>query len=73
MEIYELTRLGDFLAHNTRAPSDSPKWRVIFFLKRNGAASKEKILANVPDATGYTLYELKRKRIIAVTNQVAAV
>jgi hypothetical protein len=72
MEIYELTRLGEFLAHNTRAP-DNPKWRVIFFLKRNGAASKEKILSSVPEASGWTLLDLKRKRVIAVASQAVAV
>jgi hypothetical protein len=67
MEIYRLTGLGESLSHNTRAP-DNAKWRVLFYLARNGAKSGEEILENVPEASRYTLGQLKSRHII-MSNQ----
>jgi hypothetical protein len=63
VDIYRLTQLGEHLSHNPRAP-DTAKWRVIFFLSKNGATDKEKLLSYVPMATPYTLMELRRKGVI---------
>ena len=64
MEIYHLTARGEKLAHSYRFP-DTPAWKVIHFLKKRNAATKEQILDNVPYATSLTLTKLKYKRIIA--------
>ena len=63
MEIYRLTQLGEMLAHNLRPRGDTTRWRVIYYLNRNGAKSKEDIIANT-GATSYTLAYLRGKRII---------
>ena len=72
MEIYQLTALGDSLANNYRAPRKET-WLVLYFLKRRGAATKEQILENVPNAGWYTLAKLKRKGLIEVIGRRVAV
>ena len=63
MEIYRLSKLGYALSHSTRNPS-TPEWNVIHYLSRMHAASKEKILREVPHVTASTLARLRMKRII---------
>ncbi|KKN79346.1 hypothetical protein LCGC14_0341280 [marine sediment metagenome] len=63
MEVYRLTTRGQQLAHSYRA-ARTPAWSIIFFLSKRHMATKEQILANVPDATSMTLTKLKYKRIV---------
>ena len=69
MEIYRLSGIGETLSHNVRAP-DNAKWRVIYFIARRGRATGEQILESVPQATQYTLGELRRKKVIISENSV---
>lgn len=64
MDIYRLTPLGEALSHNVYAPRNNPKWRVIFYLAKHGARSKEDIVDNT-GANGYILASLRNKRIIS--------
>ena len=70
MDIYRLTARGESLAHSYRSPR-SPAWGVIHFLNKRGLATKEQILANVPEATALTLYKLRWKRIIKGETEVS--
>jgi len=72
MEVYQLTDKGRALAHNIYAP-DNPRWRVIYYLNKKGTATKEQILNNVPEASGHTLYRLRRKMIITLVGKMAEV
>jgi hypothetical protein len=70
MDIYRLTPLGESIAHNIRPPRNNARWRVIYYLNRNGAKEKNDIIENT-GATSYTLAYLKGKRIISGGEGVA--
>jgi len=63
MEIYRLSSLGYKLSHTIRH-EDSPSWRVVHYLSRMHAATKEKIIAEVPGTTPAVLLRLRLKKII---------
>jgi hypothetical protein len=63
VEIYELTSIGRGLAHSTRSP-DTPEWKVIYFLSKQGRATKDQIQSYVPLATSATLAKLRIKHVI---------
>lgn len=63
MKMYSLTRLGYKLSRSTRSP-DTPEWRVIHYLARMHAASRDKILSEVPGASSTTLASLRVKRVV---------
>lgn len=63
MEIYRLSNMGQRLAHSYRAPR-TPAWGVIYFLDKNGVATKEQILERVPGATSVTLAKLRLRHIV---------
>jgi hypothetical protein len=63
MEIYELTTTGRGLAHSMRSPN-TPEWKVIYFLSKQGRATKDQIQGYVPDASSATLAKLRIKHII---------
>lgn len=71
MEIYELTRRGESLAHNIYAPSKAV-WRVLFYLSKRHQATKEQILNSVPEATWHTLYKLRRLKLITLVGKEVA-
>lgn len=63
MEIYALTNTGRSLSHSVRSPN-TPEWRVIYFLAKNGQRTKEQILSYVPEASSATLAKLRIKGVI---------
>lgn len=63
MQIYRLSKLGYMLSRSTRNPP-TPEWGVIHYLGKMHAASREKILTEVPSATSATLARLRAKRIL---------
>ena len=63
MEIYRLTKLGYTLSNNIRPPKDSPRWSVIYYLRKNGAKDKEDI-CEATGASSYDLTFLRTKKII---------
>ncbi len=63
MELYRLSKVGEELAHNIRAPQ-SPEWRVIFFVSQRGVATKEQILAHEPRASSALLRRLSHRGIL---------
>lgn len=63
MEIYSLTYRGRALSHSVRSP-DTPEWKVIHFLAKQGRATKEQIQSYVPETSSTTLARLRIKGII---------
>ena len=63
MEIYSLTPLGQTIAHSYRPPKDSVRWRVIYYLSRNGSSERSELMNNT-GATSYTLSYLRMKNLI---------
>lgn len=63
MEIYKLTSRGEMLAHNIRPQVGNDRWRVIYFLSKNGQREKKDIINNT-GASSYTLSFLASKGVI---------
>ncbi len=63
MEIYSLTTRGRALSHSVRSPK-TPEWGVIYFLAKQGSATKEQIIGYVSSASSSTLMKLRLKGII---------
>lgn len=63
MEIYSLTPLGHALAHSYRPPKDSVRWRVIYYLAKNGQSERSELISNT-GATSYTLSYLRMRKLI---------
>jgi hypothetical protein len=73
MDIYRLTNRGEALAHNIYAPS-KPTWKVLFYLsRRNGEATKEQIMNNVPNVTWHTLLKLRNNRLVELAGRTVEV
>lgn len=68
MDIYQLTERGERLSHNIRSPRTAG-WKVIYFLRSRGTATKEQIMEAVPEVTGHKLYDLRRKGVIVLVGQ----
>ena len=54
MDIYRLTPTGEMLAHNPRPEYGSIRWKIISYLNKAGAKSKDDIMKN----TGASSYDL---------------
>jgi hypothetical protein len=63
MEIYSLTTRGRVLSHSVRSPK-TPEWGVIYFLSKQGSATKEQITGYVPSASSSTFMKLRNNGII---------
>lgn len=69
MEIYRLTGLGEMLAHSIRPQVYNDRWRIIYYLARNGAKEKEDIIGST-GASSYALSYLVSKKVIMNTQGV---
>ncbi len=45
IQIFRLSPLGEALSHSVRAPQ-TPEWKIIYYLKRQGHATKDQIVTN---------------------------
>ena len=63
MEIYSLTSKGKALSHSVRG-APTPEWKVVYFLAKQGRATKDQIKEYVPIASSSTLLRLRIKGII---------
>lgn len=63
MEVYTLTGKGRQLAHSVRGQRTAD-WGVVYFLSKNGSATKDQILSYVSGASISTIVRLKARRII---------
>ena len=63
MDIYKLTNIGEQLSHQPRPESNNNRWKVIAYLSKVGASSKENLVLNT-GATSYDLAVLSSKNVI---------
>lgn len=66
LQIFRLSPLGDNLSHSIKAPQ-SAEWKIIYYLKRVGHATKDQVATNCGLSSGEAsaaISNLRAKKVV---------